>query len=67
MGFLHINCINLLMVCGAIEIELMKERFSKLLLGEDMLGCGNGVRTTLALSSAITNICDMLCLFYTIV
>ncbi|KAF3640663.1 putative galactose oxidase-like [Capsicum annuum] len=24
------------------EIEMMKERFSKLLLGEDMSGCGNG-------------------------
>ncbi|KAL8508981.1 hypothetical protein ACS0TY_016244 [Phlomoides rotata] len=31
------------------ECEMMKERFSKLLLGEDMSGCGNGVCTALAL------------------
>lgn len=40
-----------------IEIEMMKERFSKLLLGEDMSGCGNGVCTALAISNAITNLC----------
>ncbi|PHT70461.1 hypothetical protein T459_25565 [Capsicum annuum] len=39
------------------EIEMMKERFSKLLLGEDMSGCGNGVCTALAISNAITNLC----------
>ncbi|KAG9157877.1 hypothetical protein Leryth_000049 [Lithospermum erythrorhizon] len=39
------------------EIEMMKERFAKLLLGEDMSGCGNGVCTALALSNAITNLC----------
>ncbi|WOL02036.1 rop guanine nucleotide exchange factor 7-like [Canna indica] len=39
------------------EIELMKERFSKLLLGEDMSGCGKGVCTALAISNAITNLC----------
>ncbi|KAJ4865935.1 Rop guanine nucleotide exchange factor 7 [Raphanus sativus] len=37
------------------EIEMMKERFSKLLLGEDMSGSGNGVCTALAISYAITN------------
>ncbi|KAM3738051.1 hypothetical protein ACB098_09G103800 [Castanea mollissima] len=42
------------------EIELMKERFSKLLLGEDMSGCGNGVCTALAISNAITNLCATL-------
>lgn len=36
---------------------MMKERFSKLLLGEDMSGCGNGVSTALAISNAITNLC----------
>ena len=36
---------------------MMKERFSKLLLGEDMSGCGNGVCTALAISNAITNLC----------
>lgn len=40
-----------------IETEMMKERFSKLLLGEDMSGCGNGVCTALAISNAITNLC----------
>lgn len=35
----------------------MKERFAKLLLGEDMSGCGNGVATALAISNAITNLC----------
>ncbi|KAL3531758.1 hypothetical protein ACH5RR_005279 [Cinchona calisaya] len=39
------------------ETEMMKERFAKLLLGEDMSGCGNGVSTALAISNAITNLC----------
>lgn len=34
----------------------MKERFAKLLLGEDMSGAGNGVSSALALSNAITNL-----------
>jgi hypothetical protein len=34
------------------EMELVKERFSKLLLGEDMSGGGKGV----AISNAITNL-----------
>ncbi|KAM5565242.1 rop guanine nucleotide exchange factor 1-like [Rosa sericea] len=38
------------------EVELMKERFAKLLLGEDMSGGGNGVFTALAISNAITNL-----------
>lgn len=38
------------------EIKLMKERFSKLLLGEDMSGCGNGVCTAMAISNAVTNL-----------
>ncbi|KAL4571786.1 hypothetical protein LXL04_018551 [Taraxacum kok-saghyz] len=42
------------------EMEMMKERFSKLLLGEDMSGCGNGVCTALAISNAITNLCATL-------
>lgn len=41
---------------------MMRERFSKLLLGEDMSGCGNGVCTALAISNAITNLCGMLLL-----
>ena len=34
----------------------MKERFSKLLLGEDMSGGGKGVSTATAISNAITNL-----------
>ncbi|XXG75342.1 hypothetical protein AAC387_Pa07g3868 [Persea americana] len=42
------------------EIEMMKERFAKLLLGEDMSGSGKGVCTALAISNAITNLCATL-------
>ncbi|WJX30075.1 Rop guanine nucleotide exchange factor 9 [Trifolium repens] len=38
------------------ESDMMKERFAKLLLGEDMSGAGNGVSSALALSNAITNL-----------
>ncbi|XP_021754867.1 rop guanine nucleotide exchange factor 10-like isoform X2 [Chenopodium quinoa] len=37
-------------------VELMKERFAKLLLGGDMSGGGKGVCTALAISNAITNL-----------
>ncbi|KAH1199147.1 Rop guanine nucleotide exchange factor 7 [Glycine max] len=47
-------------VSASPEIEMMKERFAKLLLGEDMSGCGNGVATALAISNAITNLCATL-------
>ncbi|KAK9913650.1 hypothetical protein M0R45_037460 [Rubus argutus] len=39
------------------EMEMMRERFSKLLLGEDMSGSGKGVCTAMAISNAITNLC----------
>ncbi|GAB2217352.1 hypothetical protein Drorol1_Dr00000527 [Drosera rotundifolia] len=39
-----------------IEVEMMKERFSKLLLGEDMSGSGKGVCTAVSISNAITNL-----------
>ncbi|KAG6416058.1 hypothetical protein SASPL_123480 [Salvia splendens] len=39
------------------EIEMMKEKFAKLLLGEDMSGSGQGVCSALAISNAITNLC----------
>uniref|UniRef100_A0ACD5X729 Uncharacterized protein n=1 Tax=Avena sativa TaxID=4498 RepID=A0ACD5X729_AVESA len=39
------------------EMELMKERLAKLLLGEDMSGSGKGVCTALAVSNAVTNLC----------
>ncbi|KAL5072684.1 hypothetical protein RYX36_011668 [Vicia faba] len=39
-----------------LEMEQMKERFAKLLLGEDMSGGGKGVSSALALSNALTNL-----------
>lgn len=44
------------------EMEQMKERFAKLLLGEDMSGGGKGVSSALALSNAFTNLAGMLLL-----
>ncbi|XP_015691832.2 rop guanine nucleotide exchange factor 2 [Oryza brachyantha] len=41
---------------GDGEVQLIKERFSKLLLGEDMSGSGKGVSTAVAISNAITNL-----------
>jgi len=38
------------------DIDLMKEKFAKLLLGEDMSGGGKGVSSALALSNAVTNL-----------
>ncbi|KAL0899050.1 hypothetical protein Bca101_083011 [Brassica carinata] len=38
------------------DTEMMKDRFAKLLLGEDMSGGGKGVSSALALSNAITNL-----------
>ncbi|CAN8270546.1 unnamed protein product [Cochlearia groenlandica] len=38
------------------ETEMMKDRFAKLLLGEDMSGGGKGVSSALALSNAVTNL-----------
>jgi len=37
-------------------MEVMKERFAKLLLGEDMSGGGTGETSALALSNAITKL-----------
>ncbi|XP_044508094.1 rop guanine nucleotide exchange factor 5-like [Mangifera indica] len=39
------------------DMDMMKERFAKLLLGEDMSGSGKGVCTALAISNSITNLC----------
>ncbi|XP_047942698.1 rop guanine nucleotide exchange factor 9-like [Salvia hispanica] len=39
-----------------LETDMVKERFSKLLLGEDMSGSGKGVSSALALSNALTNL-----------
>lgn len=41
---------------ASADVEMMKERFAKLLLGEDMSGGGKGVCTALAISNAITNL-----------
>jgi len=47
------------------DMEQMRERFAKLLLGEDMSGGGKGVSSALALSNAFTNLAGKLtfCLF----
>jgi hypothetical protein len=37
-------------------MDVLKEKFSKLLLGEDMSGSWKGVPSALALSNAITNL-----------
>lgn len=39
-----------------LELEMMKERFAKLLLGEDMSGGGKGVCTAVTISNSITNL-----------
>ncbi|KAM7256543.1 hypothetical protein ACFE04_012284 [Oxalis oulophora] len=38
------------------DMDQMKEKFAKLLLGEDMSGGGKGVSSALAISNAITNL-----------
>lgn len=38
------------------DLEIMKEKFAKLLLGEDITGGSKGVSTALAISNAITNL-----------
>jgi PRONE (Plant-specific Rop nucleotide exchanger) len=35
---------------------VVREKFSKLLLGEDMSGSGKGVSSAVAISNAITNL-----------
>lgn len=47
-------------ICMISDMEAMKERFAKLLLGEDMSGGGKGAPSALALSNAITNLAGML-------
>lgn len=60
-GLFHIFCgfytfVQFIHVYSVAEVEQMKERFAKLLLGEDMSGGGKGVCTALAISNAITNL-----------
>lgn len=45
-------------------MEQMKERYAKLLLGEDMSGGGKGVSSALALSNAITNLAGKFYVFF---
>ena len=54
-GFVH----NFNMDGFNSDMEQMKERFAKLLLGEDMSGGGKGVSSALALSNAFTNLAGM--------
>lgn len=44
------------MILKSLVLELIKEKFSKLLLGEDMSGSGKGVCPAVAISNAITNL-----------
>lgn len=44
------------MLKSVSDMEVMKERFAKLLLGEDMSGGSEGVTSALALSNAITKL-----------
>ena len=53
---LNISMFGLFFYVRTAEVEMMKERFAKLLLGEDMSGGGKGVCTALAISNAITNL-----------
>ncbi|XP_026409114.1 rop guanine nucleotide exchange factor 3-like isoform X3 [Papaver somniferum] len=39
-----------------LELDMMREKYSKLLLGEDMSGGGKGVCSAVALSNSITNL-----------
>ncbi|KAF3542943.1 hypothetical protein DY000_02004987 [Brassica cretica] len=49
-------CRNLNNDISIADTDKMKDRFAKLLLGEDMSGGGKGVSSALALSNAITNL-----------
>ncbi|KAJ4778556.1 rop guanine nucleotide exchange factor-like protein [Rhynchospora pubera] len=41
------------------ELDLMKDKYTKLLLGEDMSGGGKGVCSAVAISNAITNLYEV--------
>jgi hypothetical protein len=51
-----VSLLRIIWFAFCTDMELMKERFAKLLLGEDMSGGGKGVSSALALSNAITNL-----------
>ena len=46
------------------NVETMKERFAKLLLGEDITGGCKGLSTALALSNAITNLAGTVNIYF---
>ncbi len=50
--FMGLLCLH----TSGTEVEMMKEKFAKLLLGEDMSGGAKGVCTAMAISNAITNL-----------
>lgn len=67
VGFLSFSCFEIFLILKdndnylkeieiMAELEMMKERFAKLLLGEDMSGSGNGVCTAVTISNSITNL-----------
>lgn len=45
------------------DVDTMKEKFAKLLLGEDVTGGRKGISSALALSNAITNLAGIAVLF----
>ena len=47
-------------VANCSDVEAMKEKFAKLLLGGDVTGGAKGLNTALALSTAITNLAGWL-------
>lgn len=46
------------------DVDAMKEKFAKLLLGEDITGGRKGICTALALSNSITNLAGLLIFFF---
>lgn len=46
-------------VYSRLDVEAMKEKFSKLLLGEDVTGGCKGIQVALALSNAVTHLASM--------
>lgn len=55
-----IECCMMVLFLILLDMEQMKEKLGKLLLGEDMSGGGKGVSSALALSNAITNLAGIL-------
>ena len=63
LGYYFLNWVlnaAIIFIFFSEELEIMKERFAKLLLGEDMSGSGKGVCTAVTISNAITNLYGIL-------